>query len=205
LLAVRRRRLWRYLSWFATARPAFAEPCALEGSGAVGGVRRRLLQQRCVVFRAALPGASALSHTRRAILKLWPPAAPSQIVLQQQAKETRMAAMVAPHVDSVQPTAWRAARGRSARGFGQKPTAFEMHLAERAGAPGGRAAQPRWRRRPPTHSQPHGPRKTAHTKDSTRAGARRDSETLSWRRPAAAARGRRGPAAAAVPATRTTR
>ena len=34
-----------------------------------------------------------------------------------------------PHVDSVQsstPTAWRAARGRSARGFGQKPTEFEM-------------------------------------------------------------------------------
>ena len=51
-----------------------------------------------------------------------------------------MAAMVAPHVDSVQtstPTAWRAARGRSARGFGQKPTEFEMHFAERAGAPGG--------------------------------------------------------------------
>ena len=40
-----------------------------------------------------------------------------------------MSAMVAPHVDSVQsstPTAWRAARGRSARGFGQKRTWFEM-------------------------------------------------------------------------------
>ena len=79
-----------------------------------------------------------------------------------------------------------------------------MHWPERAGAPRGRAAQPRWRRRPPTHSQPHGPRKTARTKGQTCAGARRDSETLSWRRPAAAARGRRGPAAAAVPATRTT-
>ena len=119
-----------------------------------------------------------------------------------------MAAMTAPpHVHSVRsstPTAWRAARGRSARGFGQKPTEFEMCTAERAGAPRGRAAQPRWRRRPPTHSQPHGPRKTARTKGQTCAGARRDSETLSWRRPAAAARGRRGPAAAAVPATRTT-
>ena len=79
-----------------------------------------------------------------------------------------------------------------------------MCTAERAGAPGLRAAQPRWRRRSPTHSQPYGPRKTACTKGQTCAGARRDSETLSWRRPAAAARERRGPAAAAVPATRTT-
>ena len=67
----------------------------------------------------------------------------------------RMAAMTAPpHVDSVQsstPTAWRAARGRSARGFGQKRTEFEMCTAERAGAPRGRAAQPRWRR-PPAHA-----------------------------------------------------
>ena len=49
----------------------------------------------------------------------------------------KMAAMVAPHVDSVQtstPTAWRAARGRSARGYGQKPTEFESALAGARGS-----------------------------------------------------------------------
>ena len=80
-----------------------------------------------------------------------------------------MAAMTAPpHVDSVQsstPTAWRAARGRSARGFGQKPTEFEMCTAERAGSPGGRAAQPRWRRRPrPPYTAARAPRNRAHAK-----------------------------------------
>ena len=72
-----------------------------------------------------------------------------------------------------------------------------MWTSERAGAPGGRAAQPRWRRRPPTHSQPHGPRKTARTKGQTCAGSRHDSETLSW--PAGRRGARRGRVRAHAP------
>ena len=60
-----------------------------------------------------------------------------------------MAAMTAPpHVDSVQsstPTAWRAARGRSARGFGQKRTGFESALDRARGSarrPRGPAPRP---------------------------------------------------------------
>ena len=66
-------------------------------------------------------------------------------------------------------SAWRAARGRSARGFGQKRTGFEMCTAERAGAPGGRAAQPRWRRRPrPPYTAARPPRNRAHAKHTPR-------------------------------------
>ena len=76
-------------------------------------------------------------------------------------------------------------------------------LTARAGAPGGRAARLRCRRRPPTHSQPRGPRKTARTQSTRRASTRRDSETLTTSKRRPPRRARCGPAAAAVPATRT--
>ena len=60
-----------------------------------------------------------------------------------------------------------------------------------------RAALLRCRRRPPTHSQPHGPRKTARTKGQTCAGSRHDSETLSW--PAGRRGARRGRVRAHAP------
>ena len=65
-----------------------------------------------------------------------------------------------------------------------------------------RAALLRCRRRPPTHSQPHGPRKTAHTHQHTRWRTRGDSENLAAaaRRPELARA--RGHVAAAVPAAR---
>ena len=67
----------------------------------------------------------------------------------------RMAAMTAPpHVDSVQsstPTAWRAARGRSARGFGQKRTAFES-AGDRARGSATRPRGPATLAPPPAHT-----------------------------------------------------
>ena len=117
-----------------------------------------------------------------------------------------MAAMTAPpYVDSVQsstPTAWRAARGRSARGFGQKPTEFESAL---------RSARERHAAARPSHtgaaapahgSQPRGPRKTAHTHQHTRWRTRRDSENQNHGRMPAAAAPARSHAAAGPRAAR---
>ena len=98
-----------------------------------------------------------------------------------------MAAMVAPHIDSVQTHSLaRRARPLKRAVSAKSGLGLKYALTARAGAPRGRAAQPRWRRRPPTHSQPRGPRKTARTQ-SARAGARRrDSESLAARRHAKA-------------------
>ena len=73
-------------------------------------------------------------------------------------------------------------------------SARERHAAARPSHAGAAA-----RARP---TQPYGPRKTAHTKGQTCAGARRDSENQNHGRTPAAAARTRGHVAAAVPAAR---
>ena len=109
-----------------------------------------------------------------------------------------MAAMVAPHVDSVQsstPTAWRAARGRSARGYGQKPTEFESALAGARGS-ATRPRGPATLAPPPAHtltaSRPPQNRAHERTDMHRRTPRLRNSELagrFSWRAPGP----RRGP------------
>ena len=113
-----------------------------------------------------------------------------------------MAAMVAPCADSVQnaldllPASRRELRRGDAAASAKSPVVFLKARRLRA-ASRWRAALLRCRRRPPTHSQPHGPRKTARTKGQTCAGSRHDSETLSW--PAGRRGARRGRVRAHAP------
>ena len=113
-----------------------------------------------------------------------------------------MSAMVAPHVDSVQsstPTAWRAARGRSARGFGQKRTWFEMCTDGARGSarrPRGPATLPP----PPAHTltAARPPQNRAHAKHTPRQHTPRLRNAHHIKTSAAAARAlrprrRRGP------------
>ena len=106
----------------------------------------------------------------------------------------RMAAMVAPHVDSVQTHSLRAARGRSARGFGQKPTRFESAL-DRARGSATRPRGPATLAPPPAHTLPASrpPQNRAHAKHTPRQHTPRLRKSKS--RPHA---GRRGARAAAT-------
>ena len=106
-----------------------------------------------------------------------------------------MSAMTAPPlVDSVQsstPTAWRAARGRSARGFGQKPTEFEMCTAGARGS----ATRPRGPAPRPPQPTPTPPGRAAPAKPRTRkahalAHAAVTQKVGLRRTPVSAARGR---------------
>ena len=112
-----------------------------------------------------------------------------------------MAAMTAPpHVDSVQTstsTAWRAARGRSARGFGQKRTWFESALAGARGS-ATRPRGPATLAPPPAHTLPAArpPRNRAHAKHTPR------QHTPRLRNSELAPAGRRGARAAAPPSPR---
>ncbi len=150
-------------------------PGAVEGSFATVCVRRRLLQQRCDVFWVALlslVGLCALAlpdferrAARRAYLGRW-------WFTRQDGRNgsTAHRQRPDPQLGAPRAAAQRAVPAKSRLGL-------KVHGPERAGAPQ-RAARPRWRRRPPTHSQPYGPRKTARTHQHTRRRTRRDSESL---------------------------
>ena len=119
-----------------------------------------------------------------------------------------MAAMtMAPCADSVQDALdlLAASRRERSRGDGaasaKSPVVYLKARRLRA-ASRRRAALLRCRRRPPTHSQPRGPRETAHTQSTRRASTRRDSENQNHGRTPAAAARTRGHVAAAVPAAR---